>query len=93
MELVEEARVEEAEVDGVGDVEDSIDVVVVETNKLKSDECSSIVIGCAHIVMGPMTCVVLSLLSRIVTVVELVEENILVHPAYIALPFSMVMVV
>lgn len=31
------------------------DVVVAETNRLLSEACSSIWIGCAHIVTGPLT--------------------------------------
>ena len=58
---------------GVVEVEDVAEAV---TKILESEDCSSILIGCAHIVIGPVTCVLMSL-CRTVTIVELDDGNML----------------
>lgn len=59
------------------------DVVVAETNRLLSEACSSIWIGCAHIVTGPLTCVLSWLTWRTVTMVDDELGNWLIHPPYV----------
>ena len=63
----------------VADVEP--DVVVAVTNRLESDSCSCTWMGCAHMVIGPETCVLSVETWRTVTMVELELGNMLVHPA------------
>jgi hypothetical protein len=63
------------------------DVVVAETNRLESDAWSCTWIGCAHMVIGPETCVLSPVTWRTVTMVELVFGSMLVHPAYVLPPF------
>lgn len=59
------------------------DVVVAETNRLLSEACSSIWIGCAHMVTGPLTCVLSWLTCRTVTMVDDELGNSLTHPPYV----------
>ena len=65
----------------VGVAVDESEVVVAETNRLESDSCRWTSIGCAHMVIGPVTWVLSALTWRTVTMVELVFGNMLVHPA------------
>ena len=55
-------------------------VVVAETNRLLSDACISIRIACAHIVIGPETCVLSSSTWRTVTMVDDELGNCFIHP-------------
>lgn len=64
-------------------VEEDVDVVV--TKRLTSVACTSIRIGCAHIVIGPVTCVLMSV-WRTVTIVELDDGKVLIQPAYVRVP-------
>ena len=63
------------------------DVVLAETKRLESDAWSRTWIGCAHMVIGPETCVLSSVTCRTVTIVELVFGSSLVHPANVLPPF------
>jgi hypothetical protein len=63
-------------------------VVVAETKRLSSEACSWIWMGCAHIVTGPMTCVLSDSTWRTVTMVDDELGRLLIHPAYVDLPLS-----
>lgn len=69
-------------------VEETVEELVMEvdvTKRLESEDWSKIVIGCAHITIGPKIIVPWSLCeARAATTVELDVSNVLVHPAYIA---------
>lgn len=67
----------------VAEFEADADVDVAVVNRLASVACSCIWIGCAHIVIGPETCVLSSDTWRTVTMVELSDGSMLVHPAYV----------
>lgn len=70
-----------------GEVSDDV-VVVAETKRLSSEACSWIWMGCAHIVTGPMTCVLSDSTWRTVTMVDDELGRLLIHPANVELPLS-----
>ena len=66
-------------------VSDTENVVDTETKRLRSEDWTSIFMGCAHIVTGPVTCVLISL-SRSVTMIELDDGKLLRQPASVHVP-------
>lgn len=60
-----------------------VGVVVAETNRLRSEACSSIWIACAHIVMGPLTSVLVEFWRTVTLVLDPLGRR-LRHPANVS---------